>query len=84
MAKKVAKAKVKRRVLVPMWIVRDDDGEYHRIISHQAPKKNKSGNWLTDGDWGEQFNLDNYKASVEVSDHLAPGGGPLKMKLVRV
>lgn len=100
MAKK-AKAKAKRRVLVPTWIVRDEDEAYHAIVSHEKPhvvneeeaqcndmpSPVRVGDWIVgsgdDAIWGLQLCTGEYELGTEELDHLKPGGGPLKMQLVR-
>jgi len=83
------KAKAKRRVIMPMWIVRDTEcPTYRAFVQVKPPITNWFGRWQTEKTPGWHCGLvlctKDYEAGTPKKYHLKPGGGPLKMQLVRV
>jgi len=84
------KAKAKRRVIVPTWIVRNCDSSYRQFVGLRPPLLYK---WL--GTWGMPrrgsalhergvvLPTADHEASTPKTLHLKPGGGPIKVRLVR-
>lgn len=89
MAKKKAKAKAERRVIVPLWLVRAATAreDYSFLVSDKAPTMDIYGDWFAatgvGSVWGSHMEPEAFEASTPKYMHLKPGGGPLKMKLVR-
>ena len=84
----MAKKKPKRRVIVPTWIVRDAHSRYRAFVAAQPPDEDWEGGWIrvTDSDpagRGLRLCTADYEASNPKYLWLKPGGGPLKVRLVR-